>query len=151
MLCLECGAKMRLVQVVEDTQMFVSGYEHHIWQCSACSTIEQRMTFTREKTPTPTVPAQPTPTESTQTVPVEPAHPKPPTAMRQTNVWLEKLRILQERATAAKEATRAAERRAQFNREWDNLLPLVPRFRNSFHRAARSFTNFGNRRTLANL
>jgi hypothetical protein len=38
MLCLECGAEMRLLQVTEDTTMFVSGYEHHTWQCSGCST-----------------------------------------------------------------------------------------------------------------
>src|SRR6478672_8044313 len=56
MLCLECAAEMRLVQVVEDTTMLVSGYEHHTWQCSACSTVERRMTFTREKTPTPIAP-----------------------------------------------------------------------------------------------
>ena len=34
MLCLECGAEMRLVQVTKDTTMPVSGYEHHTWQCS---------------------------------------------------------------------------------------------------------------------
>jgi hypothetical protein len=81
MLCLECGAEMRLVQVTKDTTMPVSGYEHHTWQCSGCSTVEQRMTFTREKTPTQTVPgdqimlAEPTetaPAQPTQAVPVEP-------------------------------------------------------------------------------
>ena len=59
MLCLECGAAMRLAQVVEDTLMFVPGYEHQTWQCSACSTVEQRLTFTREKTPTPTAQVKP--------------------------------------------------------------------------------------------
>jgi hypothetical protein len=92
MLCLDCGAEMHLVQVTKDTTMLVSGYEHHTWQCSGCSTIEQRMTFTPEKSPTqiaPTEPAQtmlvePTetapgqltetvPVEPTQTVPVEPS------------------------------------------------------------------------------
>ena len=93
MRCLECGAEMSLVQSVKDTSMFVPGYEHHTWQCSGCSTVEQRMTFTRGKTPTPTVPAEPTPVVSakpTQTMPGEPPHPKPPTTMLQTNVWLEK-------------------------------------------------------------
>ena len=61
------------------------------------------------------------PVELTQTVPVERAHPTPPAAMLQTNAWLEKLRSLQERARAAKEAVRETERRAQFNRDWDNL------------------------------
>ena len=74
MLCLECGAEMRLVQVTEDTTMFVSGYEHHTWQCSGCSTTERRMIFTREKTPTPSVTIEPTHTmraKPAQTVPIE--------------------------------------------------------------------------------
>jgi len=50
MLCLECGAEMTLVQVAKDASMFVCGYEHQKWQCSACSTVERRMSFTREKT-----------------------------------------------------------------------------------------------------
>jgi hypothetical protein len=80
MLCLACGAEMILVQVVKDTTMFVSGYEHHTWQCSGCSTIEQRMTFTREKTPTQTASVEPTQTvavEPTQTAPVEPIQAAP--------------------------------------------------------------------------
>jgi hypothetical protein len=46
---------MRLVEVVEDTTMLVSGYEHQTWQCSDCSSIEQGMTFTRKRSPTPSV------------------------------------------------------------------------------------------------
>ena len=49
MLCLACGAEMRLVQVVKDTAMLVSGYEHQTWQCSGCSSVEQRTTFIRKK------------------------------------------------------------------------------------------------------
>ena len=178
MLCLECGAEMRLAQVVEDTTMFVSGYEHHTWQCSACSTVEQRMTFSREKTPTQTaqvepiqsvsaepgvtaepseaMPMEPTaamsaelteavPVEPTQTKPLEPvqtlsvelsktvlveptqpepAHPKPAVTMLQTNARLEKLRGLQERVTAAKEAASEPERRAEFDRFWETLGPV---------------------------
>src|SRR6476659_4322693 len=60
MLCLVCGAEMRLVEVVQDTTMLVPGYEHHTWQCSGCSTVEQRLTFSREKTPTAKVPVKPT-------------------------------------------------------------------------------------------
>jgi len=52
MLCLVCGAEMKLLQVVKDTRMFVSGYEHHTWQCSACSAVERRVTFSRENAPT---------------------------------------------------------------------------------------------------
>jgi hypothetical protein len=123
---------MSLVQVVSDTAMFVTGYEHHTWKCSGCSTVEQRMTFTHEGTPNPAVQVEPTqavpveltqavPVELTQTVLVERAHPTPPAALLQTNAWLEKLRSLQERARAVKEAVRETERRAQFNRDWDNL------------------------------
>src|SRR6516225_8081128 len=83
MLCLDCGAEMHLVQVTKDTTMLVSGYEHHTWQCSGCSTIEQRMTFTPEKSPTQIAPAEPAqtmlvgPTETApaqlaETVAVEP-------------------------------------------------------------------------------
>ena len=75
MLCLECGAEMRLVQATKDTTMLVPGYEHHTWQCTSCSTIERRMTFTHEKTSTQPVPEEPTdtaPIEPAQTAPVEP-------------------------------------------------------------------------------
>jgi hypothetical protein len=85
MLCLECGAEMRLAQVVEDTTMFVSGYEHHTWQCPACSTVEQRMTFPRQKTSTPTEllePIQSVSAPPTQAAPPEPSEvtPTEPTA-----------------------------------------------------------------------
>jgi hypothetical protein len=106
MLCLACGAEMRLVQVVKDTTMLVSGYEHHTWQCSGCSTTERRMTFTREKTATQPLPVernQMAPVKSAQAVSVEP----PLTTTLQTNVWFEKLRSLKERASAAREAARS--------------------------------------------
>jgi hypothetical protein len=72
MLCLECGAQMRLVEVIKDTTMLVSGYEHHMWQCSGCSTVERRMTFNRKKTPTQTAPfelGQPMLVQPTEQVP----------------------------------------------------------------------------------
>ena len=79
MLCWECGAEMRLVQVVEDTTMLVSGYKHHTWQCSSCSAVERRMTFTRGKTPTPMMePTQTMAAEPTQTAPVRTAEPVEP-------------------------------------------------------------------------
>src|SRR6516225_6955174 len=59
MLCLACGAEMRLVEVVEDTTMLVSGYEHQTWQCSGCSAVEQRMTFTGKKRRTHQAPLGP--------------------------------------------------------------------------------------------
>jgi hypothetical protein len=96
MLCLACGEEMRLVQVTNDTTMPVSGYEHHMWQCSACSTVEQRMTFSGQKIstqtellepiqsvsapPTQAMPLEPTaamPAELTEAVPVEATQTKP--------------------------------------------------------------------------
>jgi hypothetical protein len=56
--------------------MLVPGYEHHTWQCTSCSTVEQRMTFTREKPPiqaAPIEPAQTTLAEPTETAPAQPA------------------------------------------------------------------------------
>jgi hypothetical protein len=84
MLCLACGAEMRLVEAVEDTTMLVSGYEHQTWQCSGCSSVEQRMTFTRKKSQIHRVrvgpvqvasvePAQTAAVELVQTKPVAPA------------------------------------------------------------------------------
>jgi hypothetical protein len=170
MLCLACGAEMILVQVVKDTTMFVPGYEHHTWQCSGCSTVERRMTFTREKTPTQTAaaeqtqtaPAEPSqtapvkttqtvPAELAQTVPVEPTQtarvePRQTTAETtvpveatktmpaeltkrnrqpprfQKNAWGKALDKLQKREMAASET----ERRAEFNRFWDNLRSVPP-------------------------
>lgn len=59
MLCIACGAEMRLMQVVPDTTMMVSGYEHHTWQCMGCNEIERRLVFAREKTPAANVPVHP--------------------------------------------------------------------------------------------
>jgi hypothetical protein len=84
MLCFECGAEMRLVQVAKDSTMPVAGFEHRTWQCSACAAVERRMTFTRERTPAKTEAVEPTqpalpqpiqagPVEPTQTQPIEPA------------------------------------------------------------------------------
>jgi len=84
MLCLACGEEMRLIEVTKDTTMSVSGYEHHTWQCSACSTVEQRMTFSCQNTSTQTEllleaiqsvsapPTQTVATEPSEAIPVEP-------------------------------------------------------------------------------
>ena len=58
MLCMECGAEMHLVQVAKANTISVSGFEHRTWQCSGCSAVEQRMAFSREKTPTQTEPIE---------------------------------------------------------------------------------------------
>jgi hypothetical protein len=80
MRCMECGAEMRLVEVAKANTMPVSGFEHRTWQCSGCSAVEQRMTFTREKTPAKTEPIELTRTGSVQaiqTAPTEAAQTKP--------------------------------------------------------------------------
>ena len=128
-LCLECGGEMGLVQVAQDTAMFVPGYEHHTWRCSHCSKVEKRMTFTR--TPTQ-VPVMETP-ESVEvtaslgmllTPAVETSHQEPTGAMRR-NALVEKLRGLKERSAAASAAARTskaeAAQRAQFDRDWESF------------------------------
>ena len=144
---------MRLVQVVKDTTMLVSGYEHHTWQCSGCSTVERRMTFTSESTPPPMMvvelaqsapiePAQTVPAEPNQTVQVKSSQPTPvettvpveaiqtataeptiqdhqPPRFKQT-ARAKTLDKVQKQETGASEA----ERRAEFNRFWDNLLSV---------------------------
>jgi hypothetical protein len=168
MLCMMCGAEMRLVEVTEDTTMLVSGHEHHTWQCSGCSTIERRLTFTREKTltqalpvvsnqtvplnpihtipvnpsqtvpietteavplaPTPTAPAETKVAVQAETLPVEATHQEPLQTNASWSTWSrgfnEKLWNLKARATALREAAGETERRAQFNRVWDNLRSI---------------------------
>jgi hypothetical protein len=68
MLCISCGAEMRLVQVQPDDTMMVTGYEHQTFLCLGCGETERRLTFTREPTPQP---GEPTPSD--QAAPVPPA------------------------------------------------------------------------------
>jgi hypothetical protein len=112
---------MRVVHVTKDTAMFVPGYEHRIWQCSGCSTIERRLTFSREPSPTQSVPV-----ETIPTVPLSP--PEPPAFVAKTNAWAkavdQKLRDFKERAMT--EAVAELERAARFNRDWDNKFRPTP-------------------------
>jgi hypothetical protein len=75
MLCITCGAEMRLIQAVPDTTMMVSGYEHHTLQCTGCNEIERRLVFTREKTPAANVPLPVHPAESSPPIDRGPAAP----------------------------------------------------------------------------
>jgi hypothetical protein len=59
MRCMVCGAEMRVMQVVPDETMAVPGYERHTLQCSDCGDVEQRLVFSREKTPVDSVPTPP--------------------------------------------------------------------------------------------
>ena len=47
MRCIDCGAGMRLVEVVGDRTMMVRGFERHTFECAACRGIERRRVFTR--------------------------------------------------------------------------------------------------------
>jgi hypothetical protein len=80
MLCLGCGAEMRLVEAVEDSTMLVPGYEHQTWQCLGCSDVEQRLTFTGKKRRTHKAPLGPVhmgSVEPAQTAAVEPVQTEP--------------------------------------------------------------------------
>jgi hypothetical protein len=56
MLCILCGAEMRLAKVEPDDTMMVAGYEHQTWACTGCDEVERRLMFTRAKTPIDAVP-----------------------------------------------------------------------------------------------
>lgn len=126
-LCLECGGDMTLVEVVQDTAMFVPGYEHHTWRCSHCSRVEKRMTFTRTPTQVPPMKLA----ELTASLgmlhmaAVETSHREPTAAMLRTitraGALVEKLRGLKERSAAARAAEADTARRAQFNRDWESF------------------------------
>ena len=49
MLCMACGAEMRLMSAVPDETLMVPGYEHHTLQCMGCNDIERRLVFNRER------------------------------------------------------------------------------------------------------
>src|SRR6516165_5299539 len=49
MRCIDCGAGMRLVAVVEEPTMKVRGFEHHTFECSACRATERRLVFNRAR------------------------------------------------------------------------------------------------------
>ncbi len=72
MLCIACGAEMRLMQAVPDNTMMVSGYEHHTLQCMGCDEVARRLVFTREKTPAANVPVQPAAAAAAAAAPVHP-------------------------------------------------------------------------------
>jgi len=55
MLCIMCGAEMRLVEVQPDQSIAVPGFERHTWECSECQDVERRLTFCREGTSLPEV------------------------------------------------------------------------------------------------
>jgi len=60
MLCILCGAEMRLIKVEPDETGLVAGFEYHTLECTGCGELERRLTFTRHSEP----PAQPMPVHS---------------------------------------------------------------------------------------
>ena len=48
MLCMACGAKMTLTNVVQDDRMAVPGFAHQTFMCSQCHDVERRFVFTKQ-------------------------------------------------------------------------------------------------------
>ena len=61
MRCLACGAEMRLIEVINDARMPVTGFERHISKCSGCSRIRWRWEVAGNRVPIATLPAKPCP------------------------------------------------------------------------------------------
>lgn len=93
MLCIACGAEMRLMQAVPDNTMMVSGYEHHTLQCTGCDEVERRLIFTREKTPAANVPVPPV---AAAGAPVDPTAPQDD-RVAAPSVWARAVAKLRER------------------------------------------------------
>ena len=85
MRCMACGAKMALMNVVQDDTMAVPGFEHHTFLCSGCGDVEQRLVFAKPgepgpshaAPPMPAKPAEPLPSHAAPPMPVKPAEPLP--------------------------------------------------------------------------
>jgi hypothetical protein len=80
-----CGAKMALMNVVQDDTMAVPGFEHHTFLCSGCGDVEQRLVFAKPgepgpshaAPPMPAKPAEPLPSHAAPPMPAKPAEPLP--------------------------------------------------------------------------
>jgi hypothetical protein len=143
MRCLGCGAEMILLKVVPDTNMMVTGYEHHTLQCSGCYEVEQRLIFSQRNESSegenrPNEPVSPRPAAVPPPAPAQAvAASQPaesvangkatviPAPVRAASAWrraVEKVRIqqagLNERLNGRTEADRKAN---QFNQDWENL------------------------------
>ena len=85
MRCMACGAKMALMNVVQDDTMAVPGFEHHTFLCSGCGDVEQRLVFAKPgepgpshaAPPMPAKPAEPLPSVAAPPLPAKPAEPLP--------------------------------------------------------------------------
>jgi hypothetical protein len=61
MRCLACAAEMRLIEVINDGRMAVTGFERHISKCSGCSRIRWRWEVAGNRVPIATLPTKPCP------------------------------------------------------------------------------------------
>ena len=85
MRCMACGAKMALMNVVQDDTMAVPGFEHHTFLCSGCGDVEQRLVFAKPGEPSSSnaaspvlaKPAEPLPSDAPPAVVAKPAEPLP--------------------------------------------------------------------------
>ena len=48
MLCISCGAEMRVARIEQDTTMKAAGYEHQRLECVRCGKTERRLAFSGE-------------------------------------------------------------------------------------------------------
>src|SRR5437763_16640143 len=91
-----------------DRELVVPGYLHHTFECADCKEPETRLLFARER-PLPVAPA-----------------PRHEPEMPSISAWeqaIAKLRNHQLVLSTKAEIRRASERAAEFNRQWDHLLP----------------------------
>ena len=77
MRCMACGAKMALMNVVQDDTMAVPGFEHHTFMCSGCGDVEQRLVFAKPGEPGPSHAAPPMPAKPAEPLPSHAAPPMP--------------------------------------------------------------------------
>ena len=56
MRCMACGAEMILTNAVQDETIAVPGFEHHIFTCSECQDVEERLVFTKQNRESDTEP-----------------------------------------------------------------------------------------------
>jgi hypothetical protein len=49
MLCISCGAEMRIARIEQDAPMKAAGYEHRKLECVRCGKTERRLAFSGDR------------------------------------------------------------------------------------------------------
>jgi hypothetical protein len=49
MLCIACGAEMRIARIEQDAAMKAAGYEHQTCECLRCRKTERRLAFSGDR------------------------------------------------------------------------------------------------------